>query len=643
MWVVVIFVTIPLGNEIRDWLLLARKPAEARRYELAKDAFSLTSFPLVSHRRAGFTAFEFENERLHVVSEYDVPHDHAVLIQDRLCVTRDDVLEVYRYRKGQSLERLLDLELRAKPVELIASREPLVAVRFKDGVMQVIDPPNVWSELRPAAPVLAMGNLVWQLALVVTNGVVFWSPEAGEVAGTNTARTIHLPTETTPTMIAGTRGRILLGESSGSIQELRRTGDRFEIKRSARLPAAPIAVHGTKFALSVACSNGALATLDWRNESKLALAHVSKTRAPFASFQFYADQGFALLDPRTLVQFNPTPGNRLAIQIVAVALAGSGGCVLLWLLFKRRERSWWRYAVLFAVGIVYALNLKAKWSASSPIEAIHYLEYGVLGVLAARALRHHLDDWGVYPVGFLVVTLIGMADEVYQWIHPARTEDLDDVLLNMKSGGLMLAAFAFGAPLRGQASRFGARSRRVFGWLMLPLAIGLGLFIQFLSQFGHEVRAPDGGIMVSRFPGDALRRLDTERGVDLGRRLQGIAELPYEESLKLLEGEWFLYELRVHLFRRDVHFNRAGYFVAYKENQILSHYFSNTVARTSYRWDTPQIQKCLSQLGDEQGRDYRSPVSAQLITRFGPANLWSVVALIAAACGFLVFRTRSRS
>jgi hypothetical protein len=244
----------------------------------------------------------------------------------------------------------------------------------------------------------------------------------------------------------------------------------------------------------------------------------------------------------------------------------------------------------------------------------------------------------VYPGAFLVVALVGIADEVYQWLHPARTEDLRDVLLNMKAGALMLVAFAFGAPLRSQAGRFGARSQRLLGALLPVVAIGLALFIQFLSKFGHEIHVPGVGAFVSRYSAEALRTLDAERGEELGRRLQSLADAPYEESLQRLEGEWFLYELRVHLFRRDAHFNRAGYFVAFKENEIIGRYFSNTVARTSYRWDAPQVQKCLSQLGDDRNADYRSPVSAQLITRFGPVELWSVVGLIVAGCVLLVVR-----
>jgi hypothetical protein len=635
LWAGLIFLTVPLGNQIRDWLLLARKPAEVARYELALPARSLSAFPLVSHGSDGFSVFELKEGRLRFARRLEVNHELAVFVLDRLCVTRGTTLEVRRYQKDRPPELLRTLNLPARPVEMIAWREPYVAARYPDGLIQVLDvnasetnAPH--AEFRPDARVSRMGNLLWDLPLATTHGVLFWREDS--------APPFHYRTESPVTTIESVRGRIMVGEEDGTVHELRRTGGGFEARRSVRLPHPAIAMSGTRFALFIGCRNGSLAVVDWRDEDKLVLKHVSRGAGEVTDFRFYGEQGFALIGPKTLAQFNPMPGNRLAAQSVAALLAILGVSLLAWLLVKRRERSVVRYAVLGLVAVLYVIDLRRILATASPIEAAHFIEYGVLGVLAVRALRHHLDDWGVYPVAFLICALMGIADEVFQWLHPARAEDLRDVLLNMRAGALMLVAFAFGAPLDGQRRAIGKRSQRVLGALLLVTLLGLAVFIQFLCRFGHEIHVANVGKFVSRFSESELRRMDAERSEQFAPRLEAMKELPYEETLKRLEDERFLYELRVHLFRRDVHFGRAGHFVAYKENQLIELYFSNTVSRTAYRWSDDQKQKCRSEIGAELNADYRSPVSAQLITRYGPVELWAVTALVAAVCIWLMGR-----
>ncbi len=635
LWAGVIFLTVPLGNQIRDWLLIARKPAEVARFELDVPARSLATFPLVSHGIEGFSLLEFKNRKLRSLSRLDMPHQHAVFVLDRLCVTRGATLEVRRYQKDRPPELLRTLHLPAQPVEMIPWREPYVVARYPDGLIQVLDvnaskTNALHAEFRPDAPVSRMGNLLWDLALATSNGVLFWREDS--------APPFHCRTESPVTTIELVRGRIMVGEENGTVHELRRAGNGFETRRSVQLPNPAITMSGTRFALFVGCRDGSLAVVDWRDEAKLVLKHVSDGVGDVTDFRFYSEQGFALVRPQTLVQFNPMPGNRLAAQSVAVLLAILGMTLIAWLLVKRRERSVVRYAVLALVAVIYAMDLRRILATASPIEAAHFIEYGVLGVLAVRALRHHLDDWGVYPAAFLICTLTGIADEVFQWLHPARAEDLRDVLLNMRAGALMLVAFAFGAPLPGQRRWFGVRSQRTLGWLMLGTALSLALFIQFLCRFGHEIRVPGVGSFVSRYSADELLRFDTRQSDALGLKLEATKDVPYDQSLKQLESERFLYELRVHLFRRDAHFNRAGYFVAYKENQLIESYFSNTVSRTTYHWSDDQKQKCRSEIGNNINDDYQSPVSAQLITRYGPWQLWGVTLFVTGFCFWLIRR-----
>ncbi|MBD3871962.1 MAG: VanZ family protein, partial [Acidobacteria bacterium] len=55
-----------------------------------------------------------------------------------------------------------------------------------------------------------------------------------------------------------------------------------------------------------------------------------------------------------------------------------------------------------------------------PEEAVHFLEYGVLGVLLFRALSTHIHDGSVFAAGALIGILVGIFDEIIQWFVPGR-------------------------------------------------------------------------------------------------------------------------------------------------------------------------------------------------------------------------------
>jgi hypothetical protein len=116
-----------------------------------------------------------------------------------------------------------------------------------------------------------------------------------------------------------------------------------------------------------------------------------------------------------------------------------------------------RAAGLLAVAaafVAWALHLWLRPGAE-PVEAVHLVEYGILGVLAARALRHHAADSGSLLAAGLLVALVGTLDEVIQWLVPNRFFDLRDVVINAGSGALVQIALGW---LRLRRSR--CRGRR---------------------------------------------------------------------------------------------------------------------------------------------------------------------------------------
>lgn len=68
-----------------------------------------------------------------------------------------------------------------------------------------------------------------------------------------------------------------------------------------------------------------------------------------------------------------------------------------------------------------------------PEERFHFLEYGVLGVLAFKAFGKGLKKT---TIAILFVLLIGTLDEFIQFLLPDRVGDIRDVIFNVAGGTL---------------------------------------------------------------------------------------------------------------------------------------------------------------------------------------------------------------
>ena len=64
-----------------------------------------------------------------------------------------------------------------------------------------------------------------------------------------------------------------------------------------------------------------------------------------------------------------------------------------------------------------------------PAERVHFVEYGILGFLVAKAF-----ELRSFLASVTFVFFVGVVDEVIQWVLPNRTGDLRDVLMNTVGG-----------------------------------------------------------------------------------------------------------------------------------------------------------------------------------------------------------------
>ncbi len=77
---------------------------------------------------------------------------------------------------------------------------------------------------------------------------------------------------------------------------------------------------------------------------------------------------------------------------------------------------------------------------SIPEERIHFVQYGLLALLARSALAWYFKPWQQYVGAFLIAASAGWIDELIQGLLPDRVYDLRDVAINAVAAMLALTA-----------------------------------------------------------------------------------------------------------------------------------------------------------------------------------------------------------
>lgn len=341
--------------------------------------------------------------------------------------------------------------------------------------------------------------------------------------------------------------------------------------------------------------------------------------------------------------------------ICVVCIAFLIGFYLFW--FRLKIRALPNYLWLAVTACVYIFFTLKLWE--RPEEAIHFLEYGLLGLLLFRALRHHIHDRSVYLTAILIGGLVGIFDEVLQWMIPRRIWDMRDIGLNALSCGLCQLAIWKGIQPKLPSARVQAKSLRMLSCLAVIIMILLALslsntparverytqalpFLSFLQKEEpmaediHKHRDPEIGIFYSRLTLEELKRMDAERAEEYGVIFREWFKKNYGDFLKTFPGyaRPFLHEMRVHIFRRNRRFwlstqedipemRKNNFFIAYKENLILEKYFGRTLERSPYKWPQKRIKRIESLI--DKTSFYKSPVSAATYFPLNDLVLWAIV------------------
>ena len=108
-------------------------------------------------------------------------------------------------------------------------------------------------------------------------------------------------------------------------------------------------------------------------------------------------------------------------------------------LLASRSRQVWRFFAMVLVAGIYAGVAR---HVSTPEEQLHFVQYGLVGVLFVRAVRPSVRHEGLtYLLAFVLAVLAGWADELIQGHLPNRHYDTHDILLNAVSSMLGLAVY----------------------------------------------------------------------------------------------------------------------------------------------------------------------------------------------------------
>ena len=294
-----------------------------------------------------------------------------------------------------------------------------------------------------------------------------------------------------------------------------------------------------------------------------------------------------------------------------------------------------------------------------PEEAIHFLEYGLLGFFLFQALSHHVRDKSIYFIATLFALLVGTFDEIFQWITPQRYWQFRDVWLNTLSGGLFQLAIWKVVKPKIISEKINANSLKILSSIFASCLILLGLcvsntpqrvarytkripWLSFLqkeepmSEFGYKYKDQEIGIFYSRLSPKSLKKRDTLKGEQYAQILNDSVNKDYYQFLREYNpiSDPFMHELRVHIFRRDTYFQKGKsaskrvkkeefFLISYKENLILEKYFRNSIEKSIYRWNEDILYELEAII--DKDKHYESLVSANLFTSFSEKTVWTVI------------------
>lgn len=340
------------------------------------------------------------------------------------------------------------------------------------------------------------------------------------------------------------------------------------------------------------------------------------------------------------------PAEAIGFGVMLVVLTATVGAIIL---LRRLQRP--RKHVLWLLAVATATLLWTKDLMGQPEEAVHFLEYGVLGLLLYRALSFRVLDTTVFVAAALVGVIVGTVDEIIQWIVPGRYFDFRDIALNGGASVLIQIviwrmARPSGRPVRLSSFRLPLRLAAVWVLLLVlcisatpsrvPLAAHflprLSATHEAICDYGHLHSVDDTTRFRSRLSLEDLASNDDSRAGKVAAILDS-SRGSYKEFLLAHPSaeDPFAYEARVHIFTRERNLAKALksaegstahrdlMTTAFRENLILESFFTATISRSTFAWEPGKRARI--EAAQDPHFKFTSRVGAHLITGISEGRL----------------------
>lgn len=304
------------------------------------------------------------------------------------------------------------------------------------------------------------------------------------------------------------------------------------------------------------------------------------------------------------------------------------------------------YLWLLIIAFLYILLLKNL--NEFPVEKIHLVEYGILGLLTFKALKNSIKDLTVYILSFVITFYVGMFDEVIQWIVPNRVGTIEDVWLNVKSSLLILMLIGLVIKPKEITTNMHLRDlKRTY----IPISLAVivtGIFINTIHGFGFRIEVNDYIEAYSRFSKTELRLINNLLKNDsfllesTAKKFESVDVL----NLKILSEDGkrltFFKEAADHKWERDHSFSKKRFIKSLNEQIILMNYYSSLFYFDFFKWSDGKkifVERFFQNELSEK-RIYKSPVCGILITEFSKLHMWVFIIFTTVIFTILFIKTK---
>jgi hypothetical protein len=338
------------------------------------------------------------------------------------------------------------------------------------------------------------------------------------------------------------------------------------------------------------------------------------------------------------------PAALIAYAVIAFVL---GSIVASIVILRRRQPPIGSADLLWLIGVAAVVVIWTYDLMGQPEEAVHFLEYGVLGVLLYRVFEDRVPDPTVYVAATLAGLLVGTVDEIIQWLVPGRFWDFRDIILN--TGAVALVQIVIWRLLKRPSRpvsrsslrllcRLAAAQVSLFALCMVatpqrlnriadhvPLPDRLANGVDVICEYGFLHVVDETTLFRSRLTSDELLRSDRERAPNVARNLEasrgrGGVTKPDMNPVRDPYG----FEFRIHLFARNRNMQKAHarepgspdhrrhMTAAWRENLILETFFGNTLEHSTSQWGSSR--RIEAEAAQDPDEFFVSQVGAHLIT-----------------------------